>query len=131
MYIAVVDGQGGGMGKSIVEKLRQVYGADIHILALGTNSLATAAMIKAGANQGATGESAIVHNAYQVDVIMGPIGIVCAYAFLGELSPAMAKAIAESKARKILIPLDRCNVQVAGIKSKPLPQLIDDAVAMI
>jgi hypothetical protein len=131
MRIAVVDGQGGGMGKAIVAKVRQQFENSVEIVALGTNSLATSVMLKAGANEGATGESAILYNAPKVDVILGPIGIVCAYAFLGELTPQMANAIAESSAKKVLVPLNRCNIAVAGVESKPLPHYIDDVIEIV
>jgi len=131
MRIAVVDGQGGGIGKAIVEKFRQVFGEGIDIVALGTNSLATALMLKAGANEGATGENAVVYNASKVDIILGPIGIICANSLLGELTPLMARAIAESSAKKVLIPLNRCNVTVAGTQNKPLPHYIDDAIEIV
>ena len=131
MRIAVIDGQGGGIGKAIVEKLRQKYGSSVKILALGTNSLATAAMMKAGADEGATGESAIVYNAAKADVLMGPIGILSASALMGELSPVMARAIGESPALKILIPLNKCSIQVAGVKNQSLPQLIEEAAELL
>lgn len=131
MRIAVIDGQGGGIGKAIVEKFRKVFGNDLEILALGTNSLATSLMIKAGANEGATGENAIIYNAPKVDVILGPIGIISANALLGELTPLMANAISESPARKVLIPLNRCHIIVAGTESKPLPHYIEDAVEIV
>lgn len=131
MRIAVIDGQGGGIGKLIVEKLRIAFGNDIGILAMGTNALAASLMLKAGANEGASGENAIVYNAPKVDIIIGSIGIVCANSMLGELTPAMARAISESDAAKVLIPLNRCNILVAGIKEEPLPHYIDDAIAMV
>ena len=131
MRIAVIDGQGGGIGKAIVEKLRKAFEEPIEIVALGTNSLATSLMLKAGANEGATGENAIVHNASKVDIILGPIGIICANSLLGELTPLMAKAIAESPAKKILIPLNRCHVMIAGIENKSLPHYIDDVIEIV
>ena len=131
MRIAVIDGQGGGIGKAIVAKFRHYFEDRIEIVALGTNSLATSLMIKAGANEGATGESAIVFSVAKVDIILGPIGIICAHSFLGELTPRMAQAIAESPAEKVLIPLNRCNITVAGIESKPLPHYIDDAINIV
>lgn len=131
MRIAVIDGQGGGVGKLIVEKLRIAFGNDIGILAMGTNALAASLMLKAGANEGASGENAIVYNAPKVDIIIGSIGIVCANSMLGELTPAMARAISESDAAKVLIPLNRCNILVAGIKEEPLPHYIDDAIAIV
>ncbi len=131
MRIAVIDGQGGGMGKAIVEKFRKTFEDKIEIIALGTNSLATSLMLKSGANEGATGENAIVYNAPRVDIILGPIGIICANSLLGELTPLMAKAIAESPAKKVLIPLNKCNVAVAGTENKPLPHYIDDAIEIV
>lgn len=100
MRIAVIDGQGGGMGKAMVEKLRLEFGEDIDVLALGTNALAANLMLKAGANEGASGENAIIFCATKVDVIMGSVSIISANSMLGELTPLMAKAIAESPAKK-------------------------------
>ncbi len=131
MKIAVVDGQGGGIGKLIVEKLRAAFGNDIAILGLGTNALAASLMLKAGANEGASGENAVIFNASRVDIIIGSIGIVCANSMLGELTPAMARAVGESNAAKVLIPLNRCNILIAGTKEEPLPHYIDDAVCMV
>lgn len=129
MRIAVIDGQGGGMGKSLVEKIRKELPEGTEIVALGTNSLATSIMLKAGANEGATGENAIVYNAGRVDIIVGAIGIIVANAMLGELTPLMARAVAESPARKVLLPVNRCNIDIVGVnKSEPLPHLIDKAV---
>lgn len=125
--IAVIDGQGGGIGKALVEKIRQTWGKDIEILALGTNSLATSAMLKAGADDGATGENAIVVNAPKVDAILGAIGILSANSMLGELTPAMALAIGGSPAQKIVIPLNRCHLQVVGLKSVPFAAYIEEA----
>ena len=131
MRIAVIDGQGGGIGKAIVERFRQKFEDSVEIVALGTNSLATSLMLKAGADEGATGENAIIHNACRVDIILGPIGIISANSLLGELTPLMAKAIAESPAKKVLIPMSKCNVTVAGIETKPIPNYIDDAVEIV
>lgn len=100
MQIAVVDGQGGGIGKTIIERLRTELGNEVSILALGTNSLATSCMLKAGANEGATGENAIVVNAGKADIIMGSIAVIAANSMLGELTPAMARSIAESSAKR-------------------------------
>lgn len=131
MRIAVIDGQGGGIGRSIVEKLRKELPIDTGILALGTNALATALMLKAGATEGASGENAIVYNAGKVDIIVGAIGIIAANSMMGELTPAMARAISESPAKKILIPLNRCNILVAGVNNETLPHLIDNAIEII
>jgi len=131
MKIAVIDGQGGGIGKLIVEKLHIAFSNEITVMALGTNAMATSLMLKAGANEGASGENAILFNAAKVDIIIGSIGIVCANSMLGELTPIMAKAISESSAIKVLIPLNRCNILIAGTKDIPLPHYIDDAVNMV
>ncbi len=131
MRVAVVDGQGGGIGKAIVDKLRQAFGEEIVIIALGTNALAASLMLKAGANEGASGENAIIFNAPQVEIILGTIGIVSANSMLGELTPAMAQAIAESPATKILIPLNRYNIQIAGTKNMPLPHYIDEVIDLV
>ncbi len=131
MKIAVIDGQGGGMGRALVENLRGIYGKGTEIIALGTNTLATAAMLKAGADQGATGENAIVYNADKVDFIIGAIGIIAANSMLGELTPAMASAIAGSPARKVLIPMNKCNIQVAGVPELTLQEYMDEAIKMI
>ncbi|HBF37046.1 MAG TPA: hypothetical protein DDW50_06965 [Firmicutes bacterium] len=129
MKIAVIDGQGGGIGKLIVEKLRKELPGDTEIIALGTNSLATSGMIKAGANEGATGENAIIYNACRVDTIIGPLGIIAANSMLGELTPLMARAIAESPARKVLLPLNRCNIKIAGMdKNVSFPHLLETTI---
>ena len=128
MKIAVIDGQGGGIGKSIIERIRRIQGADFEIIALGTNSLATTGMIRAGAKTGATGENAIVVTSGKVDVIMGPISIIIANSIMGEITPAMALAVADSQAVKLLIPLNRCNVEVAGTAQFNINELLDFSV---
>lgn len=131
MKIAIIDGQGGGVGKAVAAALAASGTAGLEVLALGTNSAATSAMIKAGAAHGATGENAITVNAARVDLIVGPIGIIAADSMLGELTPAMARAVAASPARKVLIPIDRCGLTVAGLAEKPLQERIADAVQII
>lgn len=131
MRIGVIDGQGGGIGKAIVERLRKELPEDVRIIALGTNSAATVLMLKAGANDGATGENAVIYNAGKVDVIMGAIGIIAANSMMGEMTPAMANAVADSHAKKVLIPLSRCNIEIAGLRNQPLPQHIEEAVAIV
>ncbi len=130
MRIAVVDGQGGGIGRAIVEKLRAAM-PDVEIVALGTNSAATGQMIRAGADDGATGENAIVHNMKYVDVVVGVIGIINANSMMGELSPRMAQAIGESRAYKVLLPINRCNIHVVSVEDAPLGVHLDNAVRAI
>jgi len=131
MVVAVIDGQGGGVGKSIVEKLK-VAMPDIKILALGTNSAATGQMLRAGADEGATGENAIVYNMKHVDIVCGVVAILSANAMMGELSPKMAEAIGASDARKVLIPLNRCHINIVSIdQTLNLSQHIDNAVNTI
>lgn len=132
MRVAVVDGQGGGIGKAIVEKLKAQLPENAEIVALGTNALATSNMLKAGADEGATGENAIIRTSAKVDVIVGTVGIIAANSMLGELTPGIARAVAESNAKKILLPLNRCGIEIAGInKTLTLPQLIDVAVQTV
>ena len=126
MKIAVVDGQGGGIGKHIMDRLRRELPEGIEFLALGTNALATSVMLRAGANEGATGENAVIYNASRVDLIAGPISIMFPNAMSGELSPAMAEAIATSPAPKVLLPLSRSGVNIIGLKAEPLPHLIEE-----
>jgi len=112
--ICVIDGQGGGIGCTVIKKLREVLGETIEIIALGTNAIATAQMLKARANRGATGENAIVQTAPQMDIIIGPIGIVLAHAMMGEVTPRIAEAISASPAHKILLPISQERVNIAG-----------------
>ncbi len=123
MKTLIIDGQGGGLGRAITAALRQAL-PDLALIALGTNAIATTAMLKAGAQQGATGESAIRWQCRDAGLILGPTGLLTAGALLGEISPAIAAAVGASPAHKLLIPSDRCNVQVIGVK----PQSMDDAV---
>ncbi len=113
MKITIIDGQGGRMGCSIIEQLKKSHPA-LELYAIGTNSIATAAMLKAGASYGATGENPCIVNAQDSDIIIGPIGIVLANSLLGEITPAIATAIGASKALKLLIPVNRCNHYVVG-----------------
>ena len=129
--ILIIDGQGGGMGAQLAKLLLPKLPADCELLAVGTNVLATSAMLKAGAVRGATGENAVVYNAARADVLAGPIGIVLAGGMMGEFSPAMARAVAESPAQKVLVPVSRCGVQVAGLEAKPLGGYIADAAELI
>jgi hypothetical protein len=123
--ICVIDGQGGGIGSHIIKQLRSYFQDTIEIIALGTNAIAVAQMLKSRANRGASGQNAIVQTVKQVDVITGPIGIVTAHAMMGEITPSMATAISASPARKLLIPLSQENIIIAGVKSMPLPRLVE------
>ncbi|MCL2518157.1 MAG: DUF3842 family protein [Oscillospiraceae bacterium] len=128
MKIVVIDGQGGKIGSMIIEKLLSMQ-IEIELTAIGTNSIATANMLKAGAAQGATGENSVVVNSRTADIIIGPIGIIAADALLGEVTPVMATAISGSRAKKILIPLNlnKCNFYVAGVKDLTISELISIA----
>jgi len=130
LKIAVIDGQGGGIGSLIVKRLRDEFGDGIEILALGTNAAATSAMMKSRANKGATGENAIVLNSNKVRMIIGPLSIVLPNAMLGELTPKMADSVLSSEARKILLPLNQEGIDLAGEK-EPLPHMIDRIVEFI
>jgi len=128
MKFCVIDGQGGGIGAAIIRKLREKFDESLDIIALGTNAIATAQMLKAKANRGASGENAIVRTVSHMDLIIGPIGIVMAHAMMGEVTPIMAEAVAASPARKILLPLSQENVEIVGTAAIPLPHLIDELI---
>jgi len=128
MIIVIVDGQGGGLGKILMEKLTAA-GLDAELLGIGTNAAATAALSKGGAHQVATGENAVIYNAGRADIVVGGIGILCANAMMGEISPAIAVAIASCNAVKVLVPLNRCNLRVSGVPNTALHLLVNQAVA--
>ena len=128
MRIVIIDGQGGRVGSMLIEALRQRRIERPHrILAVGSNATATTAMLKAGADAGATGENPVLVAARDADIICGPIGIVMADAMLGEVTPAMAAAVGRSAALKVLLPMEQCGVFVAGGKPTPLAVLVDGA----
>lgn len=129
--IAVVDGQGGGIGSLIVKRLKDEFGDEIEIFALGTNAAATSAMMKSRANKGATGENSIVRNANKVNVIIGPLSIVLTNAMLGELTPKMAEAVASSDAKKILLPLNQEGIEIIGVEREPLPHMIEKIIETV
>lgn len=126
MKIVIIDGQGGRLGKLLVEGVRarlpqaQIYG-------IGTNSLATSAMLKAGADFGATGENPVIRAVADADGVLGPIGIVVANAILGEVTPAMAEAVGSCRGKKYLIPMNNCGVMVAGVAEQSLSAYAADA----
>ena len=130
MNILVIDGMGGGIGKSIIERVKDEL-ADVRVTAVGTNSIATSAMLKAGADAGATGENAVVYNCAKADFIIGVTGIVLANSMCGEVSAKMAEAVSSSPAHKILIPVDKCNVTVLGVVERPIQAYIGDIVKQL
>ena len=129
--IAVIDGQGGGIGSAIIKRLRETFGEEVEIIGLGTNAMATGAMLKIGANKGASGENAIIPTVKTVDILIGTTGIVLANSMMGELTPKMAEAIASSSALKILLPLKIPEVEIIGAPKEPLPHLIDQLIKRI
>ncbi|RPJ10102.1 MAG: DUF3842 family protein [Deltaproteobacteria bacterium] len=129
--IAVIDGQGGGIGSVIIKRLREVLGEQVDVIGLGTNAMATGAMLKAGANRGASGENAILHTVKNVDVIVGAVGIVMANSMMGELSPGMAEAIASAAADKYLLPVKMADTEIIGAPREPLPHLVDRLIKRI
>lgn len=131
LRIAVIDGQGGGIGAAIVKRLRDELHEGAEVIALGTNSAATSAMMKARANRGATGENAIIRTSQEVDVITGPISIIMANSMLGELTPKMSEAIASSKAAKVVLPISQESLEVIGVTREPLPHLVDSLAKRI
>ena len=131
MRICVIDGQGGGIGAALIKRLKEVYREEHEVIALGTNAVATAQMMKARANRGASGENAIVRTVAIADVILGCLSIVLANAMMGEVTPRMAEAVSMSNAKKILIPLNQEKVTLVGITADPLPHLVEEAVRMV
>lgn len=130
MNVVVIDGQGGKMGRSIIESIKA---ADIscYLTAIGTNSIATSAMLKAGADAGATGENPVIVASRDADVIIGPVGIIAADSLIGEVTASMAAAVGKSQARKLLIPVNLCNNIIVGTRSLAMSQLIADAVEQL
>ncbi|MCG8542061.1 MAG: DUF3842 family protein [Clostridia bacterium] len=131
MIVAVIDGMGGGIGSQIVNCLREEMPSYIEIYALGTNAIATSAMMKSKANKGATGENAIVYSSKKANIIIGPIAMVMSNSMMGEVTPRISEAICEADALKILLPIMCDNFEMVGVESKPLLLLIKDAVKLI
>lgn len=127
--ILIIDGQGGGMGRQLTSALKAA-GVSAEITAVGTNALATSAMLKAGADQAATGENAVIVGCRRADLIIGPIGIVIADALLGEVTPAMAAAVGQSAAARILVPVSHCDNRIAGVEEMPMSRLVESAVRL-
>ena len=130
MHILVIDGQGGGIGKQLVEEIRKAL-PEALITAAGTNSIATSAMIKAGADNGSTGENAVIVGCRNADIIAGPMGIVIADSLLGEITPAMAAAVGQSPALRILLPVNRCKNLIIGIADMDIATMIKKAAEEI
>ena len=128
--VLVIDGQGGGLGRQLVSALAAAC-PEAELTAVGTNSLAANAMLKAGASRAATGENAVVVNCRRVDIIVGPIGIVIADALLGEITPAMAAAVCQSGARRVLVPINHCENYVVGVPDQPVSQLVAAAARKV
>jgi hypothetical protein len=129
--IMVVDGMGGRIGQEIVSRLRGVLPGEVEILAVGTNSIATAAMMKAGANRGATGENAVRITVREADIIMGPLSVLMPDSMMGEVTPAMAQALCDSTARRVMLPLTNPRIDLVGITKTPLPHLMEEAIELV
>ena len=130
ILVAVIDGQGGGMGRALVEAVKK-SAPDVHVRALGTNALATGAMLKAGADDGATGENAVVYSAARAHILLGPVGILTPNGLLGEVTPAMAAAVGGSDAVKILLPSGRCGIRLAVGPAQSLQFYIREAMGLL
>jgi len=126
--ICVIDGQGGGIGATLIKYLKEEYGESVELIALGTNALATAQMLKSDANRGASGENAICRTVMTADCIVGPIAITWANSMLGEVTPKMAEAVTSSPALKILLPMTQEKVEIVGVNRAPLPPMIEELV---
>lgn len=130
MRILIIDGQGGGLGRQLVAALKKAL-PQAELTAVGTNTAATAAMLKAGADRSATGENAVLVACRRADVIVGPLGIAIADSLLGEITPAMAVAVGQSEAVKVLLPVNQCCHLVAGVPEQPVGRLVQQAVELV
>ncbi len=130
MKVVVIDGQSGRMGQLFIERAKSAS-LPCQIMAVGTNAIATSAMLKAGADNGATGENPVLFACRTADIVVGPIGILAADSLMGEISPAMAVAVGQSPARKLLLPVNQCNNIVAGVPNLSLGKLMDEAVELL
>ncbi len=127
MNILIIDAQGGGIGRQLISHIKREL-PDLYITAVGTNSMATTAMLKAGANQGATGENSVAVACRRADIIIGPIGIIVADSMIGEITPSIANAITQADAERILIPFSNCNTYIAGMSDIHMRKLINAAI---
>lgn len=130
MKILVIDGQGGNLGRQLVKRISEEL-PSAEITAVGTNSIATGNMLKAGACRAATGENAVIVGARNADIIVGPVGIVVADSLLGEVTPAMAVAVGQSSACRVLVPMNRCETLISGVACSAASTVIDDAVRIV
>lgn len=126
MKVLIIDGQGGGLGRQLVTVIKERY-PQVEVMAVGTNSLATGAMLRAGADQAATGENSVVVASARADVIMGPVGIVIADSMLGEITPKMAQAVGQSRAKRILIPVNLCDNIIVGVSDASMSKNVQNA----
>jgi hypothetical protein len=131
MKIVVIDGQGGALGKHLISAIKSAAGAGAEITALGTNSAATSAMMNGGADRGATGENPIIVACSDADIIVGPVGILCANAMLGEITPNMALAVGASRAVKILVPVSKCDIMIVGASDMSYGEYVKIAARMV
>lgn len=130
MRVLVIDGQGGGLGRQIVAAVKEKF-PEAEVLAAGANSAATNAMLRAGADQAATGENAVRVACRRADVILGPVGIVIADAMMGEITPAMALAVGQSQAKRILLPVGQCDNIVVGVSDMPMAKMVQEAAGLL
>jgi hypothetical protein len=124
--VCVIDGQGGGIGSTIIKRIKERFEESVEVIALGTNAIATAQMLKARANKGASGTNAIVQTVKNADMIIGTVGIIMPHSMMGEVTPQMAEAVSSSPAKKVLLPLSQENIAILGMVGSPLPQLGDE-----
>ena len=129
--ICVIDGQGGGIGATLIKYLKRAFGENVELIALGTNAIATAQMLKSGANKGASGENAICRTVMPSEYLVGPIVVSWANAMLGEVTPKMAEAVSSSPALKFFLPLSQENAEIVGVTKEPLPHLVQAVVERI
>ncbi len=127
MKILIVDGQGGGVGRQLAAQIKQTF-PDVHLMAVGTNTIATSAMLKGGADTAATGENAVLVAVRKADIIVGPLGIIVADSLGGEITPVMANAVAQSNTKRILLPFKNCENVIVGVTDFTLGHLIQQAI---
>ncbi len=124
--VCVIDGQGGGIGSTVIKRIKERFEESVEVIALGTNAIATAQMLKARANKGASGTNAIVQTVKSADMIIGTVGIIMPHSMMGEVTPQMAEAVSCSQAKKVLLPLTQENIAIVGMVGSSLPQLVDE-----